>query len=221
VAAWFNWVSRPIFLVVILAWLWRLVVVTWLFRGIARLDLRLAPTHPDRAAGIGFVETLPAAFAPLFLGIAVVIAARWGHQVMYHGLSVSSLQLPAAILVAGSVLICLAPLTVFVGVLASLKRRSLVAAGALLADYGRLFEQRWMQREAVDDAGMLGAPEIGPVADTVGIYDAVRRMRVVPVSRRSIIPIALAAALPLVPVFATQMPLKEALLKVLAPLIGL
>jgi hypothetical protein len=91
----------------------------------------------------------------------------------------------------------------------------------LLADYGRLFEQRWMQREAVDDAGMLGAPEIGPVADTVGIYDAVRRMRVVPVSRRSIIPIALAAALPLVPVFATQMPLKEALLKVLAPLIGL
>jgi len=220
-AAWFTWVSRPIFLLALLAWLWRLVVVTRLFGQIARLDLRLAPTHPDRTGGLGFVETLPAAFAPFFFGIAVVIAGRWGHDALYHGVPVSSLQVPAALLVAGSVLIGLAPLVVFAGTLARAKRRSLVTVRALLGNYGRLFERRWIRGETVDDAGLLGAPEIGPVADTVGLFEVVSRMRVVPVSRGAIVPIALATAVPFVPVFATQMPVKDAVLKLLAPLMGL
>jgi hypothetical protein len=109
----------------------------------------------------------------------------------------------------------------FAGRLAAVKRQSRVAIGALLAEYGRLFDQRWMRRERVDGAEMLEAPEIGPVADTVALFEVVSRMRVVPVSRGTVVPLALAAALPLVPVFATQMPLKEAVFKVLAPLIGL
>jgi hypothetical protein len=123
--------------------------------------------------------------------------------------------------VATSVLIGVAPLALFAGKLAAVKRRSLVAVGALLADYGRLFERRWLRRETVDDQGMLGAPEIGPVAVTVAIYEAIRRMRIVPVSRVSLLPLGLAAALPMVPVFATQMPLKDAVFKLLAPLMGL
>jgi hypothetical protein len=220
-AAWFYLVSRPLFLLAILAWLWRLAVVTRLFQRIAALDLRLAPTHPDRAGGLAFVEKLPAAFAPFFFGVATVIAARWGHDALYHGMAVSELRLPAGLLVAASVLLGLGPLVVFAGKLMAFKRQSKVAVGALLADYGRLFDRRWMRREEVDDAGMLGAPEIGPVADTVALFEAVDRMRVVPVSRATLVPLALAAAVPLVPVFATQMPLKDAVFKVLAPLIGL
>jgi hypothetical protein len=220
-AVWFAWVARPIFLLALTAWLWRVVVVTRLFQQIAALDLRLAPTHPDRTAGLAFVERLPAAFAPFFFGIAIVIAARWAHDALYHGLRVEDLGFSAGLLVALSVLIGLVPLVVFVGRLLAVKRRSLVAVGALLADYGRLFERRWMRHETVDDGGLLGAPEIGPVADTVALYEAISRMRVVPVSRASLIPLALAAAVPLVPVFATQMPLKAAVVKLLAPLLGL
>lgn len=127
----------------------------------------------------------------------------------------------AGFLVVLSVLIATAPLAVFVGKLLAVKRKSLVAVGALLADYGRLFERRWIRHESVDDGGLLGAPEIGPVADTVALYESIRSMRVLPVSRASLLPIALAAAVPLVPVFATQMPVTDALLKLLAPLVGL
>ncbi len=197
-------------------------MLTRLFQQIAGLGLRFAATHQDRAAGVGFVEKLPAAFAPFFFGIAVVIAGRWGHDALYHGMSVDDLRFPAVMLVAGSALLGLAPLIVFAGRLMALKRRKLVAVGALLAEYGRLFDRRWMGRETVDDdTQMLSAPEIGPVADTVALYEAVSRMRIVPVSRTSFVPIALAAAVPLVPVFATQMPLKDALLKLLGPLAGL
>ena len=59
------------------------------------------------------------------------------------------------------------------------------------------------------------------MADTVALYDAVSRLRPVPVSRRAIVPLALAAAVPVVPVLATQMPLKAALLKLLGPLAGM
>jgi len=221
VADWFNFVSRPIFLLVVLAWLWRLVVVTRLFQRIAGLDLRLAPTHPDRAGGLGFVEKLPVAFAPFFFGVAIVIAARWGHDALYHDMPLSALRFPAGLLVAASVLIGVAPLVVFTPKLMAFKRQSRVAVGALLAEYGRLFDKRWLRREPVADAEMLGAPEIGPVADTVALFEAVGRMRVVPLSRAAVLPLALAVALPIVAVFATQMPLKDALLKVLAPLTGL
>jgi hypothetical protein len=221
VNVWFNAVSRPIFLLVVLAWLWRLVVVTRLFQRIAGLDLRLAPTHPDRAGGLGFVEKLPVAFAPFFFGVAIVIAGRWGHDALYHGMELSALRFPAVLLVAASVLIGVAPLVVFAGKLLAFKRQSRVAVGALLAEYGRLFDRRWMRRERVDDSEMLGAPEIGPVADTVALFEVVGRMRVVPVSRAAVVPLALAAALPIVAVVATQLPLKDAVLKVLAPLIGL
>lgn len=218
---WFSCVSRPIFLLALFAWVWRLAVLTRLFHRIAGLELRLAPTHPDRAGGLGFVERLPMAFAPFLLAVAVVIAARWAHDALYHDVSVDALRLPAALLIGTAVLVGLAPLLVFVGKLAVLKRRSLIAVEALLAEHARLFEGRWLRRDAAGNEELLAAPEIGPVADTIGLYEAVRRIRLVPVSRASIVPLALAAALPVVAVFATQMPVKAALLKVLAPLIGL
>jgi len=121
-AAWFSCVSRPIFLLALLAWLWRLAVLTRLFQRIAALDLKLAPTHPDRTGGLAFVEKLPAAFAPFFFGIALVIAGRWGHDAMYHGLRVEELGMSAGLLVVLSVLIGAAPLAVFVGKLLAVKR---------------------------------------------------------------------------------------------------
>ena len=122
---------------------------------------------------------------------------------------------------ATTVLIGLAPLMVFAGKLSAFKRQSRAAIGVLLSKYGHLFERRWLREQTVNDGGMLGAPEIGPVADTVALFEAVSRMRVMPIGRSAIVPLALATALPMVPVLATQIPLKEALAKVLAPLIGL
>lgn len=218
---WYSYVSRPLFTLVLLAWLWRLVVVTSLFRQIARLDLRLAPTHPDRAGGLGFVEKLPSALAPFFFAVSLVIAGHWGHQAMYHDLQVQSLQVSAAALVVLSILIGVAPVTAFIPRLAIFKRQSLAATSTMLGDYGRLFERRWLKHEQVDDGGLLEAPEIGPVADTLALYDAVNRLRPLPVTRASLIPLAAATALPMIPVFAIQMPLKDVIGKLLSPLIGL
>jgi hypothetical protein len=220
---WFAYVARPIFILLLAAWLWRLFVLAHTFARIAKLELRLSPTHPDRVGGLGFVEALPIGLAPLFFALSVVVAARWAHDALYHGLDVMTLRVPAAGLLVICLLVGLFPLLSFAGSLRVLRRQSLLAYGALLAEHGRLVERRWIQRDpaAQGDIPLLSAPEIGPVADTISLYEAVGRTRPAPISRRSLIPIAIAVAVPLLPVFATQIPIKDVILKVLAPLVGI
>jgi hypothetical protein len=220
-ALWFSFVSRPVFLLVLIAWVWRLGVLAWSFSRIAALELRLSPTHPDRTAGLGFLEQLTVGMAPLFFAIAVPIAGRWGHEAMYHGLDVHTLKVPAAALVVVLAAIGLAPLLAFAPRLRTVRRASLAAYGALLAEHGRLVERRWIRHETVEDHGLLSAPEIGPVADTVALYEVIAKMRTMPVGRKSLLPLVLASALPLIPVFAMQIPLKEIAKMLLAPLIGI
>ncbi len=218
---WFSFVSRPLFLLMLVAWLWRLALLAWMFSRIAALELRLAPTHPDRTAGLGFLEQLTVGLAPLFFAIAVPVAGRWGHDAMYHGLDVQTLKVPAAALVLVLAAIGLLPLLAFAPRLRAARRASLAAYGALLAEHGRLVERRWIRHESVDDQGLLSAPEIGPVADTIALYEVIAKMRTVPVGRQSLVPVLLASALPLIPVFAMQIPLKEIAKMLLAPLIGI
>lgn len=220
-AIWLLFVSRPIFLLVLLAWVWRLGLLAWLFARIAALDLRLAPTHPDRTGGLGFLENLTVGLAPLFFALAVPIAGHWAHDAMYHGLDVGTLKFPAVGLVLVLAAIALAPLLAFFPRLRAVRRSSLAAYGTLLAEHGRLVERRWIRGETVEDHGLLSAPEIGPVADTVALYEIVAKMRSVPVGRKALMPVVAAAVLPLVPVFATQVPLKQIVAMLLKPLIGI
>ena len=55
------------------------------------------------------------------------------------------------------------------------RARAIPAYAALVGEQGRLVHRRWILREAVADAPLLDAPEIGPVADANAMYDAVKR----------------------------------------------
>jgi len=67
---WFGYVVRPIFLVLLLGWMWRILLISWWFWRVGKLDLSLVPTHPDRAGGIAFVQKLPSAFVLVTLALS-------------------------------------------------------------------------------------------------------------------------------------------------------
>lgn len=71
----------------------------------------------------------------------------------------------------------------------------------------------------MSDDALLGAPEIGPVADTLALHGAVRAMRSVPFDRGALVAIALPAVLPMLVVLAIRIPIKELLLKVLKAMV--
>ncbi|MGH8627656.1 MAG: hypothetical protein ACREYC_21085 [Gammaproteobacteria bacterium] len=216
---WLVYVARPIFLALLAVWLWRLLLLFLLLKRIATLDLAIVPTHPDRSGGLGFVEKLPAAFSLFAFAVSAVLASRLAHDVVYHGVHAQSLTVLVGVFVVMLVVLCLAPLTVFIPKLAAAKRRALLEYGALVGQHGRLVRRRWILCEPVDEHPLLQAPEIGPVADTLSLYEAVTKMRAAPIGKVALLTIALPAAIPMLALFAIEVPIKDLLLKIVGILV--
>ncbi len=216
---WVAYVSRPIFVALLLAWLWRLLLVVILFARIGRLDLALVPTHPDRAGGLDFVQALPWSFAPVSLALSAVLSAHWAHDIVYHAVTLQALKLTAIAFVVISAFLWLLPLLMLAPALLAAKRQARLAYAALVGEHGRMVHRRWILREPVADPTLLEAAEIGPVADTAAIYHAVVAIRPAPIGMRAMVAIMLPIALPMLLAAALQIPLKEIILKLLKALV--
>jgi hypothetical protein len=215
---WYLYVARPVYVTLALAWLWRIVLAFVLFQRLAALPLSLVPTHPDRLGGLGFIESTPAAFALVILAFSAVASAGWAHDVLYHGMNVTSLKVPVAVFLVLVAVMFLSPLVAFGGPLRRLKRTALLDYGALVAEHGRTVHRRWIEKKTVEDDALISAPEIGPVADAQAIYEAVRQMRTLPIGKPSLLAVLGPALIPILVVVSLQVPLGELLLKILKAL---
>lgn len=218
-AWWFLYVGRPIYLALLLAWVWRLVLSFMLFRGIARLRLSIVATHADRTGGLGFLVGFPAAFAPVVLALSAVTAAMLAHDVVHHAVSVKTLPMQMAAFAVIVVMVFLLPMLAFAGPLSRAKRQALLDYGSLVGQHGRLVHQRWIEGKRIDEQAVLDAPELGPVADVATLYSAVVAMRTVPLSKASVVPLALAAAIPMLVVLGLEVPVGQLLANVVKALL--
>jgi hypothetical protein len=216
---WFLYVARPVFVVLALGWLWRIVLVAVLFRRLGRLDLSLVPSHPDRNGGLGFVRKLPSALFLVTLAISVVLASRWMHDVVYHAQSLAALKLPFATFVVLWSAMLLSPLFLLAPSIAAMKRRALLDYGALIGEHGRLVHRRWILRRPVPPSELMDAPELGPVADTAAIYEAVAKTSLLPLGKSTLMMVLEPIALPMLFVVTQQIPLREVLLKLVRTLV--
>jgi energy-coupling factor transporter ATP-binding protein EcfA2 len=90
--------------------------------------------------------------------------------------------------------------------------------GRIVGEHGRLVRERWINNTAVPDPELLDAPGIGPVADANSMYAAVTAMRAFPLDKAGLLSVVLPVMLPMIVVFALQIPLKDLLLKLLTAL---
>ena len=141
---WFVYVARPIFLGLLLGWLWRSLLVTYLFWRIGRLELSLVPAHPDGAGGMAFVEKLPGAYALVTFALSAAITSRWAHEITVHGATLKSYTLPAAAFVVLWTLFALLPLLALAPALLAARVRAILAYAELVGKQGRLVHQRWI-----------------------------------------------------------------------------
>ena len=218
-AWWFLLVTRPVFSILLLAAIWRLILLGILLWRIARLPLQLVVMHPDRFAGLGFLDRLPVIYSPFILSVSAVMAGAWAHSVFYHGVSVPSLYVQMATLLIVLTLIGLTPLLVFSPMLLRAKKKALLDYGVLLSQHGRAVDARWIAQREIPDLPMLNAPELGPVADIQALYQSVDSMRPALINKTILFKIVVPAALPLLLLVATQWPLKSTLTKLLFTLL--
>ncbi|QJE97754.1 hypothetical protein [Luteolibacter luteus] len=216
---WYLCVSRPIFQIFMLGWVWRILLVTLLFQRFVKLGLNPIASHPDNLGSLGFIEKLPRAFVPLAFAMSCVICGQFAHEMAWHGAHMKQFQIPLAIFAVVAFLFCVAPLLVFIPVLKSSKRVAMNQYGALVAQQNRQVHRKWIEGEPVEDRALLEAPELGPTTDVNAIFEAVREMRTVPFSKKSLITVAIPVALPMLVLAAIEVPLGEILMKIFKTII--
>ena len=93
---WLLLVSQPLYQLLIAMWLYRVALWARLLWKLARLDLRLLPSHPDRAGGLSFVATSLRGFAAVGFGLGAAVAAGVAEAVFVDGRPVTEFKFAVA-----------------------------------------------------------------------------------------------------------------------------
>ena len=216
--SWFLFVTRPLFMFMVILWFWRLLLTGLLCRRLASLDLHLVPSHPDRTGGLAFVEQLPFAFSLVILALSSVVAAFVAHQILAHGAHVMQFKGLAIGWVVLLTVLFVAPLTTFSKPLRRIRLRARFEYSTLAGRQLRLIHDRWVLGQRVEDDAILAAPEIGPAADMATLYALGTGMRSMPIGKSTLVALLGPAVLPLLLAASIEVPIKEVLLKILGAL---
>lgn len=211
---WYLIVAIPFFQFLLGRWVWRFFIWSHFLWGLSKMDLRLVPTHPDLAAGLGFLSPAQAKYGIIVFALSSVIAARIGEEILYGGASLVDYKLIIGGYVVMMLIILLAPLLVFSPKLLMTKRRGLLEYSALANEYTQSFDRKWIRKENPEGELLLGSADIQSLADLGNSFEFVRNMRAFPIDRNSIIPIVVATALPMLPLVLTVYPFDELILKI-------
>lgn len=80
-------------------------------------------------------------------------------------------------------------------------------------------DRRWILGETLRDEALLTAPELGPTADSMLLYEAVKRTRFVPFGRRTLVTAVAPVLAPMIPLLAIEVHLVDALKIVVSTLL--
>jgi hypothetical protein len=212
---WYLLVAVPLLQFMFYRWIWRLIIWTGFLRDMSRLNLRLAVSHPDQAAGLGFLGVTQVSFGWLAFALGSVLSASSAFLFVFKGADVETFKIPFIVYLVLVNLIFLSPLLVFVPLLARTRRRGLREFSALANRYDYAFVDKWIRGQAPAEEPLLGTGDIQSLADLGNSYQFARQMRPIPFDLRTIIQMSVIAAAPMLPLLPLIMPIED-ILKMLA-----
>ena len=201
----------PLYQFLIFRWLWRLFLWFQFLARVRNLDIQLFPTHPDLAAGLGFVGGAQRFFGIILFAFSVGSTGVIARDVVYDKIPLESFAPAIATYVAVALIIVLGPLVLFTGTLLKTKRIGLLQYGTLGTAYTGLFHKKWIEHDNPDHDPLLGARDIQSLADLGNSYSIIAKMKPIPLDPRTLIHLVVASLLPMTPLLLTVMPLKDVL----------
>jgi hypothetical protein len=216
---WFNLVCTPLVRLLMFRWLWRMVLWTLLLWRLSRINLFLVATHTDLAAGLGFLSEAQKAFSPIVFACGAIVAAQVGNTIAYQGETLSSQKFPMIGYGVLAIIFLVAPLLVVTPLLIRTKRRALFEYGAVVTIHNQQFDQKWIKKQGTPGEIMLGNPDASSLGDLGASFAVIREMGIVPIDKPTLITLALAAALPMLPVVLIATPTDE-MIKIVLKMLG-
>lgn len=208
---WRMLVSQPLFLILVVAWLWRVAVWTRFLWKVSRLDLQLVASHPDLAGGLYFVTDSVRAFMPVAFAIGAAVAGGAGEAIVVDGRPPQDFRFVVVAAVVLVLALFQGPLMVFTGPLRRARFRGIFAYGELADAVGRQFERRWLDRSEVVGDEALSAQDFSATTDLFAIVSNVRQVGLVLYDLKSLLLLAVAVLLPFVPLVLAVLPLDQLL----------
>ena len=208
---WAGLVSMPLVQFLMLRWYFRLFIWGQFLWRVSHIELNLVPTHPDGAAGLGFLSKLGRAYSPVLMGQGAVLAGMMANRIFYAGASLLDFKLEIAGTVGLMMLAVLGPQLVFAPKLRAIRRKGKEQYGTLAQRYVREFDRKWLRGGAAPDEPLVGSPDIQSLADLRNSFAVVADMRWAPFTLQNVVQLAVITLLPVAPLLLTLFSVEQLL----------
>jgi len=213
-------VGLTLFRFLLFRWVWKWALWCWFLWRVSRLNLHLIPGHPDRAGGLGSLETVHERFTPLVVAFSVLECASFAESISAGRLAATSLYPSLTLLLLFDAAFFLAPLLVFTDKLWEGRTKGVGRYMGLATRYVGEFEAKWLRDDVPTDPALLGSPDLQSLADLANAVGVVKGMRWVTIGPRLLTMMTLAAIVPLAPLLLFQYPIAELTQKFFSRLVG-
>ncbi|MCG2841600.1 hypothetical protein L6Q21_11470 [Sandaracinobacter sp. RS1-74] len=214
---WYCFLFLPIFRLLMLLWLWRLLLWLVLLGSLGFLRPRLNPAHPDGAGGLGYLGFVQQRLSPLLVAGGFMMAGSAANRIAHLGETVGDLILPLVGYVVIYPLLLLLPLFLTTPLLLRSKRNGLFDYALIGHSLSRAFEESWVSNP-MPPAEQLQSPNPSALADFGAVHATVTDMRFLPIRPWGIAAMVLSAGAPLLLLVFLQVPLEQLLRIALAEL---
>jgi hypothetical protein len=208
---WFGFVALPIFQFLLFRWYFRLAIWARFLWHVSRIPLNLVPMHPDGVGGLGFLSGTAYAFTTLAAAHGTLMAGQIASRIFFVHAALADFKFEIAIIVVFLLGLVIGPMLAFGSQLAQAKRTGLRRFGTLSQRYVREFEAKWLDGGADAQEALIGSADIQSLADLGNSYQLVKGMRYAPVTRDTVVQLAIATLAPMTPLLLTIMPLEQLL----------
>ena len=201
---WRLLVSQPLFLSLLLTWFWRLFLWFRCMRRLARMNVRIIASHPDRAGGLGFLGQSLRGFPLLAFAFGAAVAGTLANLVIHESYSAKALTPVVIATVVFILLISAGPLLAFIRPMREAQDDAELSYGALATALGQRFEERWLSKAPDLSPDALEVPDFSSTTDLFGVARGVTEMRPIPIEIKDFAPLLIATVLPFLPIILRQ-----------------
>jgi len=221
VGQWYWFVCLTVFRFLALRWLWQFALWCHFLWRLARLPLNLVATHPDRVAGLGYLEVVHGEFAPLIAAISAVQSAALAEDILAGRMAFEAIYPTVLLIIVVELVLFVGPLFLFSQKLWLCRVNGWTAYMGLASRYVNDFDRKWLGAGRAGGEPLLGTADLQSLADLSNSVNVVRGMNVVPMSQRTMLSLAVAGLLPLLPLLLFKYPIDELIGKLFSTFLGM
>ncbi len=203
VGYWYALVALPAFQFLVLRWIYRVGIWSKCLLSLSRLDLRLTPTHPDRAGGLGFLSQSLPPFGLILFALSSTVSGAIATRILFEGGKFQEFQWSYAALFVLFVIVFAGPMLIFTPKLLALQAHGLEEYRTLASRYTQSFHRKWVERKDTSEEQLMGTSDIQSLAGLESSFETIKKMRFAPIELGDFISMVVPGLIPALPLLLT------------------